>query len=109
MIAGAAVFAEKLLPWFDVHRRDLPWRVPRDAPLGDRPAAYGVLISEAMLQQTQVATVIPYFNRFMTAFPGVADLASAEQQQVLRLWQGLGYYARARNLQKAARGDRCAI
>jgi A/G-specific adenine glycosylase len=67
------------------------------------PNPYHVLVSEAMLQQTQVATVIPYFNRFIERFPTLADLAAAEEQDVLRLWQGLGYYSRARNLRAAAR------
>jgi A/G-specific adenine glycosylase len=63
---------------------------------------YHVLISETMLQQTQVATVIPYFHRFITKFPTIADLAAADQQEILKLWQGLGYYSRARNLRSAA-------
>ena len=76
----------------------MPWR----AAFGDRPDPYYVLVSEAMLQQTQVATVIPFFLRFMNQFPTLADLAAADPQQVLRLWQGLGYYSRAGNLRKAA-------
>jgi len=68
-----------------------------------RPGAYAVLVSEAMLQQTQVATVIAYFTRFMARFPTLALLADADEQEVLRLWQGLGYYSRARNLLRAAR------
>jgi A/G-specific adenine glycosylase len=77
----------------------LPWRAPR----GERPDPYHVLLSEAMLQQTQVATVVPYFLRFLTRFPSVAALAGAELQDVLRLWQGLGYYSRARNLHACAK------
>src|SRR5206468_1567179 len=63
---------------------------------------YHVLVSEAMLQQTQVATVIPYYQRFIARFPSIEELATADEQEVLRLWQGLGYYSRARNLQRAA-------
>ncbi|HUB27714.1 MAG TPA: A/G-specific adenine glycosylase, partial [Tepidisphaeraceae bacterium] len=90
------VLKHALLRWYDRHRRDLPWRA---AP----PNSYHVLVSEFMLQQTQVATVIPYFARFTQEFPTLVDLASATEQQVLRLWQGLGYYSRARNLHAAAK------
>ena len=89
-------FAPALLAWFDRHgRHDLPWK--RD------PTAYRVWVSEIMLQQTRVAVVIPYFERFMERFPGVDSLASAELDEVLGLWSGLGYYARGRNLHAAAR------
>jgi A/G-specific adenine glycosylase len=101
MFGPAASFRRRLLAWYDRHRRDLPWRAC--ARTGRRPGPYHVLVSEAMLQQTQVATVIPYYNRFVARFPTVADLANADEQEVLRLWQGLGYYSRARNLQAAAR------
>lgn len=84
----------RLLAWFDRHRRDLPWRRSRDP--------YRVWLSEMMLQQTQVATVIPYYQRFLARFPSVFDLAAAPLDDVLRLWSGLGYYARARNLHRAA-------
>jgi A/G-specific adenine glycosylase len=77
----------------------MPWR----AQPGQTPDPYHVLLSEAMLQQTQVATVIPYFRRFIDTFPTIQSLAAADEQVVLRLWQGLGYYSRARNLLKAAR------
>jgi A/G-specific adenine glycosylase len=88
--------APALLAWFERHgRKDLPWQ--RD------PTPYRVWVSEIMLQQTQVGTVIPYYERFMARFPGVADLASAPVDEVLHLWSGLGYYARARNLHRAAR------
>ncbi len=97
-IGNAATIRRRLLAWFDKHRRDLPWR----AKPGKTPNAYHVLVSEAMLQQTQVATVIPYFTRFITACPTVQALAKADEQTVLRLWQGLGYYRRARNLHAAA-------
>jgi A/G-specific adenine glycosylase len=96
-------FTRKLLKWYDRHRRDLPWRVSRDARAGDRPNPYHVLVSEAMLQQTQVKTVVPYFRRFTERFPAIDDLAGADEQDVLRLWQGLGYYSRARNLHAAAK------
>lgn len=89
-------FAHRLLNWFDEFGRcDLPWQHPR--------APYRVWVSEIMLQQTQVTTVIDYFERFMQRFPTVGDLAKAPQDDVLHLWTGLGYYARARNLHKAAK------
>jgi A/G-specific adenine glycosylase len=88
-----------LQQWYVHRHRRLPWRAaPRQ--LAD---PYHVLVSEAMLQQTQVATVIPYYERFMAALPTLPDLACADPQQVLRLWQGLGYYRRARHLHAAAR------
>ena len=92
-------FAPRLLDWFDVHgRHDLPWQHPR--------TPYRVWVSEIMLQQTQVRVVVPYFDRFMAALPDVAALARAPLDDVLALWSGLGYYARARNLHAAA--QRCA-
>jgi A/G-specific adenine glycosylase len=91
----------RLLAWYAQHRRDLPWRL--NALASERPDAYHVLLSEFMLQQTQVATVIPYFTRFLEAFPTIAALAAADEERVLRLWQGLGYYSRARNLLRAAK------
>ena len=88
-------FADDLLAWFDVHgRRDLPWQHPR--------TPYRVWLSEVMLQQTQVRTVIPYFERFVTALPALASLAEAPLDRVLGIWSGLGYYSRARNLHRAA-------
>ncbi|OZB74861.1 MAG: A/G-specific adenine glycosylase [Halothiobacillus sp. 13-55-115] len=88
-------FHSRLLDWFDRHgRHDLPWQHPR--------TPYRVWISEIMLQQTQVATVIGYFNRFMQRFPSLDALAAAPLDEVLALWSGLGYYARARNLHAAA-------
>ncbi|HLP30831.1 MAG TPA: A/G-specific adenine glycosylase [Geothrix sp.] len=88
-------FAERLLAWFDRHgRKDLPWQQDR--------TPYRVWVSEIMLQQTQVATVIPYFERFMARFPDAAALADAPVDDVLALWSGLGYYSRARNLHAAA-------
>ncbi|HEX7053049.1 MAG TPA: A/G-specific adenine glycosylase [Burkholderiales bacterium] len=89
-------FAEQLVRWQRVHgRRDLPWQGTRDP--------YRIWLSEVMLQQTQVATVIPYYERFLARFPDVRALARASQEEVLRLWSGLGYYARGRNLHRAAR------
>jgi A/G-specific adenine glycosylase len=91
-----ATFASRVLAWFHVHgRRDLPWQ--RD------PTPYRVWVSEIMLQQTQVATVIPYFERFIARFPTLSALAAADLDEVLALWAGLGYYARGRNLHRAAR------
>ena len=88
-------FARRLLAWFDKHgRKDLPWQ--RDH------SPYRVWVSEVMLQQTQVRTVIPYYERFMARFPTVAALAAADLDEVLHLWTGLGYYARGRNLHRAA-------
>jgi A/G-specific adenine glycosylase len=88
-----------LLAWYDRHRRDLPWR----APPGARPDPYRVWLSEIMLQQTTVITVAPYFDRFVARWPTVSSLAAASLDEVLHLWQGLGYYARARNLHACAR------
>jgi len=89
------VFAQQVLDWFDQHgRHDLPWQQDR--------SLYRVWLAEVMLQQTQVATVIPYYQSFLTKFPELSDLAKASQDEVLKLWAGLGYYTRARNLHKAA-------
>jgi A/G-specific adenine glycosylase len=87
------------LAWYDRHRRRLPWR----APPGLRPDPFRVWLSEIMLQQTTVATVGPYFDRFVARWPDVSALAQASLAEVLQLWQGLGYYARARNLHACAR------
>jgi A/G-specific adenine glycosylase len=87
-------FRTELLSWFATYQRDLPWRRDRDP--------YRIWISEIMLQQTRVAAVIPYFEKFCTRFPDVRTLAEAEEAEVLRMWSGLGYYSRARNLQAAA-------
>lgn len=88
-------FQDDLLSWYERSKRDLPWRKDQNP--------YKIWVSEIMLQQTQVDTVIPYFERFMTLFPTLEDLAHAEEQDVLKAWEGLGYYSRARNLQHAAR------
>jgi len=87
-------FRRSLLSWYRKNSRDLPWRRTTDS--------YAILVSEFMLQQTQVSAVIPYYNEWMRRFPGFAALAAASEQQVLHAWQGLGYYARARNLRAAA-------
>ncbi|MCP3775730.1 A/G-specific adenine glycosylase [Paenibacillus sp. MZ04-78.2] len=88
-------FSTELLSWYRRHKRDLPWRRSRNP--------YHIWVSEIMLQQTRVDTVIPYFNRFMDKFPTVAALAEAPEGEVLKAWEGLGYYSRARNLQSAVR------
>lgn len=85
----------ELLAWFDREARDLPWRRTKDP--------YAVWVSEIMLQQTRIDQGMPYFERFMTAFPDVQTLAAAKDESVLKLWEGLGYYSRARNLHRAAR------
>ena len=87
--------APRLLTWYRQHGRTLPWR--------GHPDPYAVWVSEIMLQQTRVETVIPYFEKWMQLFPTVTDLAEASEQEVLNAWEGLGYYSRARNLHKAAR------
>jgi len=86
---------ENLLQWFEANKREMPWRNTDDP--------YKIWISEIMLQQTRVDTVIPYYERFLEAFPTVYDLANAKQQQVLKLWEGLGYYSRGRNLHQASK------
>ena len=92
--SGLAAIREPLLAWYDRQRRDLPWRRTRDP--------YAIWLSEVMLQQTQVATVIPYWERFLARFPTVEALAAAPLDDVLAGWRGLGYYSRARNLHRAA-------
>jgi len=89
------MFSQHLLDWFDLHgRKDLPWQ--------QQPTSYHIWVSEIMLQQTQVSTVIPYYQRFIQQFPNIKALAASAVDDVLALWTGLGYYARARNLHKAA-------
>ena len=87
--------AQPLLAWYDIHRRILPWR--------EEVSPYRTWVSEIMLQQTRVAAVLPYFQRFMEAFPTVEALAQADTERLMKLWEGLGYYSRVRNLQKAAK------
>lgn len=86
---------EALLPWYQAHKRVLPWRENTDP--------YRVWVSEIMLQQTRVDTVIPYYLRFLEELPTIKDLADAEEEKLLKLWEGLGYYSRVRNMQRAAR------
>ncbi|WP_367296212.1 A/G-specific adenine glycosylase [Levilactobacillus yonginensis] len=93
-MATMRAFRQTLLAWYDREGRDLPWRRDHDP--------YHVWVSEVMLQQTQVKTVIPYYERFMATFPTVVELAQADEATLLKAWQGLGYYSRARNLQRAA-------
>ena len=96
-------FAPLLLDWYDRHARALPWRVaPSDRKLGILPNPYHVWLSEVMLQQTTVATVKSYFEKFITLWPTLSDLAASDEEDVLKAWAGLGYYSRARNLKKCA-------
>ncbi|KMK74942.1 A/G-specific adenine glycosylase [Alkalihalobacillus pseudalcaliphilus] len=88
-------FQQDLLNWFETHKRDLPWREDNNA--------YRVWVSEIMLQQTRVDTVIPYFTNFMREFPSMEALAEADEERILKAWEGLGYYSRVRNLQSAVR------
>lgn len=87
-------FYDRITHWYLINKRDLPWRKTTDA--------YAIWLSEIMLQQTRVAQGLPYFERFISTFPTVFDLAKADEEQVLKLWQGLGYYSRARNMHKTA-------
>ena len=89
-----ASFRRTLLDWYDREKRDLPWRRTKNP--------YYIWVSEIMLQQTQVHTVIPYYERFLDWFPSVRDLAEAPEEKLLKAWEGLGYYSRVRNMQKAA-------
>lgn len=95
LLAASTEFQSALHAWYRAHARKLPWR--------DAPSVYKTVVSEFMLQQTQVKTVLPYFDRWLTALPDFAALAAADEARVLRLWEGLGYYSRARNLQRLAR------
>ena len=87
-------FREKLLVWYDENKRDLPWRRSKNP--------YHIWVSEIMLQQTRVDTVIPYYERFLDWFPTVECLANAPEERLLKAWEGLGYYSRVRNMQAAA-------
>jgi A/G-specific adenine glycosylase len=91
-------FRRSLLAWYDEHRRDLPWRTAS----GSAPDPYPIWVSEVMLQQTRVETVRGYFERWMRRFPDLSTLAAAPEDEVLKMWEGLGYYSRARNLHRAA-------
>ncbi|GMN09770.1 A/G-specific adenine glycosylase [Croceitalea sp. MTPC9] len=89
------VFSKKILTWYNENKRELPWRSTTDP--------YKIWLSEIMLQQTRVAQGLPYYNKFVDAFPTVYDLANADEEKVLKLWQGLGYYSRARNMHYTAK------
>jgi A/G-specific adenine glycosylase len=95
LVSDSAAFRAALHAWYRAHRRELPWRTA--------PSLYRTVVSEFMLQQTQVATALPYFDRWMRALPDFAALAAASEDEVLKLWEGLGYYSRARNLHRLAR------
>ncbi|PTY05966.1 A/G-specific adenine glycosylase [Opitutaceae bacterium EW11] len=95
LVSRKSDFQKALLDWFHVHQRPLPWRTS--------PSLYKTVVSELMLQQTQVKTVLPYFDRWLRALPDFAALAAAPESQVLKLWEGLGYYSRARNLHRLAK------
>jgi A/G-specific adenine glycosylase len=95
LIASAPAFRAALLDWYHTHRRRLPWR--------EEPSLYKTVVSEFMLQQTQVKTMLPYFARWLHALPDFPALAAASEAEVVKLWEGLGYYTRARNLHKLAR------
>jgi len=88
-------FSQKIINWYQLHKRDLPWRSTKDA--------YKIWLSEIILQQTRVAQGLPYYQKFISAFPKIEDLAKASEEEVLKLWQGLGYYSRARNLHETAK------
>jgi len=90
-----ASLSERLVPWYMEHRRDLAFRRTRDP--------YAILVAEVLLQRTRVAAGLPYYERFLVRFPTVADLARASEEEVLRAWEGLGFYGRARNLHRAAK------
>ena len=88
-------FKQLILSWYDEGHRSLPWRMTRDP--------YRIWVSEIMLQQTRAETVVSYYDRFLARYPTVKDLADAPQEELLKMWEGLGYYSRARSLQKAAK------
>ena len=92
------IITKNILNWYDLNKRSLPWR--KNVTLQKRH--YYTLVSEFMLQQTQVATVIPYFNRFIKKIPNFKSLAKINDQKLIKIWEGLGYYSRARNLKKTA-------
>ena len=94
-----ANLSKKIITWYDNNRRVLPWRVPYNSPT----KLYYRLLSEFMLQQTQVKTVIPYFNRFTKEIKNLKKLSSTSEKKVLKLWEGLGYYRRCRNLLETAK------
>jgi A/G-specific adenine glycosylase len=93
------LITNKILNWYDINKRSLPWRIKTSA----KKKEYYTLVSEFMLQQTQVATVIPYFNRFIKNIPDLETLAEFQDQKLIKLWEGLGYYSRVKNLKKTAK------
>ena len=95
MSKSNSFFSKKLISWYLTHKRDLPWRRTQ--------LPYHVWLSEIILQQTRVAQGLEYYNRFITTFPNIKDLAIAKEDEVLKLWQGLGYYSRARNIHFTAK------
>ena len=92
------LITKKILNWYDLNKRSLPWR----KQLPSQKKQYYTLVSEFMLQQTQVVTVIPFFNRFIKNLPSLRELAKVDEKKLIKLWEGLGYYSRARNLKRAA-------
>ena len=90
--------SNKILHWYDNNKRDLPWRKPKNK----KQSEYFTLVSEVMLQQTQVSTVVPYFVRFVHEIPNLKILSKVNNNKLLKLWEGLGYYTRAKNLKKTA-------
>ena len=90
------IITKKILKWYDINKRSLPWR--KKASLQKKQ--YFTLVSEFMLQQTQVATVIPFFSKFIKNLPSLSKLAKVKEKKLIKLWEGLGYYSRARNLKK---------
>ena len=91
--------SDKILHWYDYNKRDLPWRNPKNK----KQSEYYTLVSEIMLQQTQVSTVIPFFKRFTNELPNLKKLSKVNNQKLLKLWEGLGYYSRAKNLKKTSK------
>ena len=92
------IITNKILNWYDINKRSLPWR----KNVSQTKKEYYTLVSEFMLQQTQVATVIPYFNRFIKNIPNIEKLSKYDDRKLIKLWEGLGYYSRVRNLKKTA-------
>ncbi len=92
------IITNKILNWYDINKRSLPWR----KRVSSKKKQYYTLVSEFMLQQTQVATVIPYFKKFIKNIPNIETLATFDDQKLVKLWEGLGYYSRVRNLKKTA-------
>ena len=94
----ASSISNKILLWYDNNKRDLPWRIPKSS----QQSQYFTLVSEIMLQQTQVKTVVPYFIKFIKELPNFTKLSNVSENKLYKLWEGLGYYSRAKNLKKTA-------